>query len=69
MSTLRALPVPDGLDGMRVDAGLAKLLGVSRTAAAGIAEAGDVLLDGVAAGKSERMTAGAWRFCHRSVER
>ena len=27
----RALPVPDGLDGMRVDAGLSKLLGLSRT--------------------------------------
>ena len=58
--TSRALPVPDGLDGMRVDAGLAKLLGLSRTAAAGLAEGGDVLLDGRPAAKSDRLVAGAW---------
>jgi len=60
MSGLRSLPVPDGLEGMRVDAGLAKLLGVSRTVAAGLAEAGEVLLDGQAAGKSDRLMAGSW---------
>lgn len=54
----RMLPVPDGLDGMRVDAGLAKLLGLSRTAVADLAEAGAVLLDGQAAGKSDRLSAG-----------
>jgi 23S rRNA pseudouridine1911/1915/1917 synthase len=58
--TARTLPVPDGLDGMRVDAGLAKLLGLSRTAVAAIAESGDVLLDGRTAGKSDKLTAGAW---------
>lgn len=52
------LPVPDGLDGMRVDAGLAKLLGLSRTAVADLAAAGDVLLDGYPVGKSDRLTAG-----------
>ncbi|TDV46281.1 23S rRNA pseudouridine1911/1915/1917 synthase [Actinophytocola oryzae] len=56
----RTLPVPDGLDGMRVDAGLAKLLGLSRTVIAALAESGDVSLDGRAAGKSDRLTAGAW---------
>ena len=30
MSDTRQLPVPDGLDGMRVDAGLSRLLGLSR---------------------------------------
>jgi 23S rRNA pseudouridine1911/1915/1917 synthase len=55
---LRSLPVPEGLDGMRVDAGLAKLLGLSRTAVAELAEAGDVLLDGRVAGKSDRLVAG-----------
>lgn len=59
MSQLRSLPVPDGLDGMRVDAGLAKLLGLSRTAVADLAESGDVLLDGHPAGKSDRLVAGA----------
>jgi 23S rRNA pseudouridine1911/1915/1917 synthase len=51
------LPVPDGLDGMRVDAGLAKLLGLSRTTAAEIAEAGGVSLDGRQVGKSDRLSA------------
>ncbi len=53
------LPVPDGLDGMRVDAGLAKLLGLSRSVVASLAEAGDVVLDGQAAGKSDRLAAGS----------
>lgn len=54
----RSLAVPDGLDGMRVDAGLAKLLGLSRTAVAALAESGEVLLDGRPAGKSDRLVAG-----------
>jgi 23S rRNA pseudouridine1911/1915/1917 synthase len=58
--TARTLPVPDGLDGMRVDAGLAKLLGLSRTAVAALAESGEVSLDGRPAGKSDRLVAGAW---------
>lgn len=60
MSDLRTLPVPDGLDGMRVDAGLSKLLGLSRTAVAAIAESGDVVIDGRPAGKSDRLVAGTW---------
>src|SRR5262245_33854817 len=60
VSDLRELPVPDGLDGMRVDAGLARLLGLSRTVVAGLAEDGHVALDGRAATKSDRLTAGAW---------
>ena len=36
----RGLPVPGGLDGVRVDAALAKLLGFSRTFAAEVAESG-----------------------------
>ncbi|MFD6055321.1 RluA family pseudouridine synthase [Agromyces sp. NPDC060279] len=56
----RSLPVPDGLEGARVDQGLAKLLGFSRTQAAEVASAGGVLLDGAVAGKSDRLRAGAW---------
>ncbi|WP_374010275.1 RluA family pseudouridine synthase [Leifsonia sp. LS-T14] len=56
----RSFPIPDGLDGSRVDAGLAKLLGFSRSFAAEIAEAGGVTLDGREAGKSDRLTAGSW---------
>jgi 23S rRNA pseudouridine1911/1915/1917 synthase len=58
--SLRTLPVPDGLDGMRLDAGLSRMLGMSRTVVATLAEDGAVRLDGVAAGKSDRLIAGAW---------
>ncbi|MGO4300497.1 RluA family pseudouridine synthase [Leifsonia sp. RAF41] len=56
----RSFPIPDGLDGSRVDAGLAKLLGFSRSFAAEIAEAGGVTVDGREAGKSDRLGAGSW---------
>ncbi|ALJ20798.1 RluA family pseudouridine synthase [Microbacterium sp. No. 7] len=56
----RSLPVPDGLDGTRVDAALAKMLGFSRTFAAEVAEAGGVRLDGRALGKSDKLHAGGW---------
>jgi 23S rRNA pseudouridine1911/1915/1917 synthase len=59
MSGYLNLPVPDGLDGMRVDAGLAKLLGLSRTAVVALTESGDVLLNGEEVGKSDRLVAGA----------
>ncbi|BDI22413.1 pseudouridine synthase [Herbiconiux sp. L3-i23] len=54
------MPVPDGLNDSRVDAGLAKLLGFSRTLAAEVAEQGGVLLDGRPLGKSDRLRAGGW---------
>lgn len=56
----RSLPLPDGLDGVRIDAGIAKLLGFSRTFASEVAEAGGVTLDGMPVGKSDRMRAGGW---------
>jgi len=56
----RALPVPDGLDGTRVDAALAKLLGFSRTFAAEVADGGGVSLDGRTLGKSDKLRAGGW---------
>jgi 23S rRNA pseudouridine1911/1915/1917 synthase len=60
MPEQRSLPVPDGLDGARVDAGVAKLLGFSRSFAADIAEAGGVVLDGKVLDKSDRLNAGGW---------
>ncbi len=57
---VRSLPVPDGLEGERLDAGLARLLGLSRTRAAELAADGRVSLDGHPVGKSERLRAGAW---------
>ncbi len=60
MSERRTLPVPDGLAGERVDAGLARLLGLSRTRAAELVDAGGVALDGRLVGKSDRLPAGGW---------
>ncbi|GAA4194184.1 RluA family pseudouridine synthase [Gryllotalpicola kribbensis] len=56
----RSYSIPDGLEGSRVDAGVARLLGFSRSFAAEVAEAGGVLLDGRPVGKSDRLTAGSW---------
>lgn len=56
----RSLPVPDGLEGTRVDAALAKMLGFSRTFAAEVAESGGVSVDGRVVGKSDRLSGGAW---------
>ena len=56
----RSLPVPDGLDGIRVDAALAKMLGFSRTFAADVAEAGGVRVDGRVLAKSDKLRGGAW---------
>ena len=60
MSEVRTFPVPDGLDGMRVDAGVSRLLGLSRTAVADLAGEGKVLLDGRTVGKSDRLTGMSW---------
>jgi 23S rRNA pseudouridine1911/1915/1917 synthase len=55
----RTLPVPEGLDGMRLDAAISRLFGVSRTAAAQIVSDGGASLDGVRSANSDRVTAGA----------
>jgi 23S rRNA pseudouridine1911/1915/1917 synthase len=60
MAENRSFPVPGGLDGMRVDAALAKMLGFSRTFAAEILDLGGVTVDGVAAAKSDRLRADSW---------
>ncbi len=60
MTERRTLPVPDGLAGERVDVALGRMLGLSRTRAAEVVEAGGVLLDGRPVGKSDRLTAGGW---------
>lgn len=54
----RSLPVPDGLAGERVDSGLARLLGFSRSFAADVAQRGGVTLDGEVLGKSDRLRSG-----------
>ena len=56
----RSLPVPDGLDGVRLDAALARMFGLSRTTAAGLVAAGDVWVDGAARAKSDPVLGGSW---------
>jgi len=56
----RSLPVPDGLDGMRLDQAVSRLFGLSRTAAASLVEAGDALVDGYPRPKSDKVSAGSW---------
>ena len=58
MPSYRSLDVPEGLDGMRLDAAVARIFGLSRTAAAALVEAGDATLDGSTAGKSTRVHTG-----------
>ena len=52
--------MPDGLEGERLDAALARLFGLSRTRAADLVGSGDVLVDGTPGVKSDRVRAGAW---------
>ena len=55
MSDARLLPVPDGLAGERVDAGLAKLLGLSRSVCADMISDGLVAQNGKTVSKSDRL--------------
>ena len=56
----RRVPVPEGLDGERLDAALARMFGLSRAAAADLIGGGSVLVGGRVAAKSERVPAGEW---------
>ena len=56
----RRVPVPDGLDGERLDSALARMFGLSRAQAADLIGNGAVLLGGRPAAKSDRVPAGEW---------
>jgi 23S rRNA pseudouridine1911/1915/1917 synthase len=60
MSELRSVPVPDGLDGERIDVALSRMFGLSRNRAADLVADDAVRLDGTAPAKSDRVRAGAW---------
>ena len=60
MTARRSLPVPEGLDGLRLDAALARMFGLSRTAAADLIESGAAAVDGSPATKSDKVVAGSW---------
>ena len=51
------LPVPPDMAGLRADAGIAKMLGMSRTQIAELIQAGSVLQNGNPMGKSDRLVA------------
>ncbi len=51
--------MPEGLEGERLDVGLTRLLGLSRSRAADLVEQGRVEMDGRTAAKSDRLVAGA----------
>ena len=56
----RRVAVPEGLDGERLDAALARMFGLSRAAAADLIAGGQVLVAGRTAAKSDRVPAGEW---------
>ena len=60
MTDTRALPLPDGLDGLRLDVALSRLFGLSRSSAADLVSAGSVTVDGREALKSDRARGGSW---------
>ncbi len=59
MSEVKLVFIPDGLAGLRVDAGLSKALGMSRTAIADLIDQGLVQVDSKKLGKSDRLVAGS----------
>lgn len=57
--TVKSVLVPDGLDGERVDAAVARLLGLSRSKVSDIAGTGGIRSDGHAMAKADRLWSGA----------
>jgi 23S rRNA pseudouridine1911/1915/1917 synthase len=60
VGSTRTLLLPEGLDGLRLDVALSRLLGLSRTAAADLVDTGQVLVDGALAARSLKVREGAW---------
>jgi 23S rRNA pseudouridine1911/1915/1917 synthase len=58
MSEHRSVPVPDGLEGERLDAALGRLFGLSRSKAVELLADGRVRVDGEPGRKSDRVRAG-----------
>lgn len=56
----RRLPLPEGLDGLRLDAALARLFGLSRAGASDLVDAGRALVDGSPRERAEKVRAGEW---------
>ena len=56
--TERLLPVPDGLEGERIDIALTRMMGLSRTKTAELIDMGGVSVDGRLVSKGHRLAAG-----------
>ena len=56
--TERLLPVPDGLEGERIDIALTRMMGLSRTKTAELIDSGGVSVDGRLVNKGQRLSAG-----------
>jgi 23S rRNA pseudouridine1911/1915/1917 synthase len=59
MTDTRLLPVPEGLDGLRLDVAISRLFGFSRTTAAELIDAGNVSVDGSRQVRSSKVHAGS----------
>jgi 23S rRNA pseudouridine1911/1915/1917 synthase len=59
MSETKSISIPEGLAGLRLDAGLSKALGLSRTTVSQLIEDGQVKVDGKTANKSDRLVSGS----------
>ena len=59
MAEHRVVLIPDGLEGERVDAAVARMLGLSRSRTADLIARGHVVLDGSVVAKSDRVLSGA----------
>lgn len=57
---LQALRIPESADGMRADAGVSELVGLSRSQVSKLIAAGNVLVDGKPLKKSDTLTTGTW---------
>jgi 23S rRNA pseudouridine1911/1915/1917 synthase len=58
MAEHKVVLIPDGLEGERVDAAIARLLGLSRTRIGDLISAGRVSLNGASVAKSDRVSSG-----------
>jgi len=59
MSETKNVFIPDGLAGLRADAGLSKALGISRSSITEMFEANQILIDGKPLSKSDRLVGGS----------
>jgi 23S rRNA pseudouridine1911/1915/1917 synthase len=60
MTDSRMMPVPEGLEGLRLDVAVSRMFGLSRTAAADLIDDGAVNLDGSSPARSDKVRGGSW---------